>query len=231
MLPQIKFSSAISKLKLLLCLPLLVLAGCFEILEEININANGSGSFIYTANMSRSKLSLDGIMQRDSSNGYRVPKRADIERDLLKAQTILSKQPGISKVSITRDWVNYIYVLRCNFASVEQLDLALENLTAEFTRTKKSIPEARNNFSFSGTSFSRYNRYDATKTAPRLSIADKNIMRSANYTCICRFAKPVAKCSNPAAQISKDGRSVMLKQNLLELAEGRKTLANTIQLK
>jgi hypothetical protein len=207
------------------------MSGCFEITEEVNIAANGSGTFVYTVNMSRSKISLDGIMKRDSSDGYRVPRREEIERDLTKAQSVLARQPGISKVTITRDWVNYIYILRCNFATIEQLDLALENLSASFSRNKKGIPEARDNFSYSGNTFSRSSHYDASKTSPRLGVTDRNILRQANYTCIFRFAKPVARCSNPGAQISKDGRSVMLRQNMLELAEGRKTLANTISLK
>jgi hypothetical protein len=216
----------------LLLMPLLfLLAGCFEITEEVNLNANGSGTFVYTVNMSRSKVSLDGIMKRDSSDGYRVPKRTEIERDLTKAQTILAQQPGISKVTITRDWVNYIYILRCNFNTIEQLDLALENLSASFSRNKKGIPEARDNFNYTGSSFARSSHYDAAKTAPRLGVTDRNILRQANYTCIFRFAKPVAKCSNAGAQISKDGRAVMLRQNMLDLAEGRKTLANTITLK
>lgn len=218
-------------LRSLWLLPLFLLGGCFEIVEEVNVNAAGGGRFSYTVNMSRSKISLDAIMKRDSSDGYRVPKRADIERDLVKARAVLAKQPGITNVALTSDWYSYIYVLSCDFATVEQLDVALANLSAAFTRDKKRLPEAHDNFNYTGSSFARASHYDAKVTAPKLTLTDRNILKQANYTSIYRFAKPVARCSNPGAQLSKDGRAVLLKHNLLDLAEGRKTLANTITLK
>lgn len=215
----------------LICVFLLtLLAGCFEILEEVNITAAGNGTFIFTMNMSRSEARLDALIHQDSSDGFRIPKRTEIERDILKAQSVLKKQVGITNVTGSSDWDHYIFQLKCDFQSIEHLDQAVENVSAEFSSGKKRIPALHDNFSFIGGAFARNNHYNS-KDASQLSVVGKTILDQANYTCIYRFQKPVVRCTNPNAQISNDNRSVLLKHNMLQLANGSKSLANTIYLK
>ena len=53
---------------------LLLLSSCFDIVEEIDLNENGSGTYGITLNLSQSKIRLSSIMLLDSSQGYKVPK-------------------------------------------------------------------------------------------------------------------------------------------------------------
>jgi hypothetical protein len=206
-------------------------SGCFEIVEDITIHKNGTGSFFYTINLSQSKNRLDGILQLDSSDGYRVPQRKEIDDNILKAKTTLEKSPGITNVVTTSDWVNYIFTLKFDFNSVNNLNLAVETVSTELASDHKRIPEAADNFSFTGMVFDRKSHYDAKTQSPKLTAKDKEILKNASYTCIFRFDNAVSANSNKDAKISKSGKSVMLKLNMLQLAMGQKSILNKIILK
>jgi hypothetical protein len=206
-------------------------SGCFEIVEDVTVHKNGSGTFFYTINLSQSKTRIDGIMQLDSSDGYRVPQRKEIDDNILKAKTVIEKSPGITNVTTTSDWVNYIFTLKFDFNSVNNLNLAVETVSQELASDHKRIPEAADNFAFTGTSFDRKSHYDAKTQSPKLTAKDKEILKSATYTCIFRFDDPVSSCSNTETKISKSGKSVMTKLNMLELATGKKSIVNKIILK
>ncbi|MGL4598914.1 MAG: hypothetical protein ACRCYO_15460 [Bacteroidia bacterium] len=216
---------------LLLALLSLALTGCFEIVEDITVHADGTGTFSYSINMSQSKSQLDGIMKLDSSDGYRVPKKSSIMADIETAKKTLNGINGISAVSSTADWVNYIFNIKFNFNSVQTLNTSLEALSEQFTSDHKRIPEASDNFFWTGKGFERRSHYDAKAMAPKLGQKDKDILRKATYTCIYRFDGEVQSCSNTDAQISKNGKSVMLRLNMLQLAQGDKTMINAIKLR
>jgi hypothetical protein len=207
------------------------LTGCFEIVEDITVHADGTGTFSYTVNMSQSKAQLDGIMKLDSTEGYRVPRKSSIMADIETAKKTLNNLKGISAVSSTADWMNYIFNIKFNFNSVQTLNTSLEALSEQFTSDHKRIPEASDNFFWTGKAFERKSHYDAKTMAPKLGQKDKDILRKATYTCIYRFDTDVQSCSNTDAQISKNGKSVMLRLNMLQLAQGEKSMINAIKLR
>jgi hypothetical protein len=209
---------------------LLLLSGCFEIVEDITIHADGSGTFLYKVNLSQSKVRLDALMKLDSSDGYRIPPRQETDADILKAKSILEKSQGITNVSTTTDWINYIYTIKFDFNSINNLNLAVEKLSQDMSSEHKRIPEATDNFAYGGKSFDRKNHYDGKANAKNITAQDRKILENASYTCIYRFDVPVQSCSNKEAVISKNGKSVMLKLNMLQLALGQKTVANKITL-
>ncbi len=209
---------------------ILMLSGCFEIVEDITIHNNGTGTFFYTINLSQSKNRLDGIMQMDSTDGYRVPQRKEIDDNILKAKTTIEKSPGITNVATTSDWVNYIFSLKFDFNSINNLNLAVETVSQELAKDHKRIPEAADNFAFTGKAFDRKSHYDAKTQSAKLTAKDKEILKDASYTCIFRFDQSVNTCSNKDTKISKSGKSVMIKLNMLQLALGQKSIINKIIL-
>ncbi|MBI3509380.1 MAG: hypothetical protein HY064_01865 [Bacteroidetes bacterium] len=211
-------------------LPVLFLQSCFEIVEDVTIHNDGTGTFLYTLNLSQSKERLDGLMKLDSSEGYRIPRREEIDADISKGKASLEKSLGISNVISTADWINYIFTVKFDFNSVNNLNLALELVSQEVTSDHKRIPEASDNFAFTGKIFDRKSSYDAKKQNAQMTPKDREILKDATYTCIYRFDDPVAKTSNADAKISKSGKAVMLKLNLLALATGQKSIINKIVL-
>lgn len=205
--------------------------GCFDIVEDITIHNNGSGEFFYTVNLSQSKANLDILMQDDSSEGYRIPSRQEIDADIVRTKLTLDKQPGITAVATTTDWVNYIFTLRFKFNTMQQLNAAVESVSAEFAADHKSIPEASGNFAFAGKTFNRRSNYNAVKEREKLTPKDKEILSKASYSCIYRFDQAVGTSSNPKSKISSNGKSVMTRFNMLNLATGTETIVHAIQLK
>jgi hypothetical protein len=205
--------------------------GCFDIVEDITIHNNGSGEFFYTVNLSQSKANLDILMQDDSSEGYRIPSRQEIDADIVRTKLTLEKQPGITAVVTTTDWVNYIFTLRFKFNTIQQLNAAVESVSAEFAIDHKSIPEASGNFAFAGKTFNRRSNYNAIMEREKLTPKDKEILSKASYSCIYRFDQAVGNSSNPKSKISSNGKSVMTRFNMLNLATGAETIVHTIQLK
>ena len=224
-------SPLLKRLSSLLTITLIILlSGCFEIVEDVTIHTDGSGSFSYTVNMSQSKTRLDGMMKLDSSDGYRVPKKTEVEKEIQKAKESLEKAQGITNVTTSSDWINYIFTIKFDFNNINNLNLAVESLSADLSDDHKRIPEASDNFAFSGKTFDRKSHYDAKAMAKKITPQDKEIMKHALYTCIFRFDSPVKSCSNKDAVISKSGKNVMLKLNMLQLSNGQKSVINKITL-
>ena len=71
---------------------------------------------------------------------------------------------------------------------------------------------------------------DAAHRSPKLTANDREILKNASYTCIFRFDNTIKTNSNADAKISKSGKSVMLKLNMLQLATGQKSIANKVTL-
>ena len=54
----------------------LTMASCFEIIEDINVHKNGSGTYKFIVNLSQSKNQIDKIRTQDSILHFKVPTTA-----------------------------------------------------------------------------------------------------------------------------------------------------------
>lgn len=206
------------------------LTSCFDIVDEITVNKDGSGEITITANLSKSKTKIASIMLMDSINGHKVPQKADIEKILNDAVTYLEKTAGISNISKKTDFDNYIFSISCSFKSVENID----NIISEITKDQKVKP-VMVSYAFDGAKkmFSKNYIYtpEAKKQYDKLKGEDKKVFDEASYTSIFRFENEVASVSNNLSKISPSRKAVMLKTAALELINGNVSLSNTIQLK
>ncbi len=212
-----------------LCL-ILSLTSCFDIVDEININKDGSGEITLTANLSKSKTKIASIMLMDSVNGHKVPQKADILKILNDAEAYLQNAAGISHISKKADFDNYIFTISCRFKSVENID----NIISEVTKDLKVKP-VMVSYAFNKTEKVFYKNYtytpEAKKEYNKLRADDKKIFDDATYTSIFRFENEVASASNTLSKISSSKKAVMLKSAALDLINGNVSLSNTIQLK
>lgn len=70
----------------LLLLPLLFLVSCFDILDKVNVKADGSGEYSLILNASKSKTRLASISKMETINGKKVPKKVKSRLKLMKRQ-------------------------------------------------------------------------------------------------------------------------------------------------
>lgn len=207
-----------------------ILSSCFQVIEEITIKNDGTGDVMLTINLSQSRTKVASVMLLDSIQGYKVPSKAKIQQELNEAVTYLKKSEGISNVKSTSDFNNYIATISFSFKDVSNINNITKNILAQ-----QKI-KATNNSSYSYNkltkTFSR--KYQAVATAKtefnKLKNQDKAVFNTATYTSIYRFESPVTTTTNPASNISKSKKAVMLKSSIMDLINGKINVSNQIQL-
>lgn len=210
-------------------IPLLTLSGCFEIIEEVNMSSNGSGTLVLTINANQSKEQLDNIMAKDSIYSTKVPQRSEIDGAIRDVVLKLKSTKGISNVVVTRNFQTYIMVIKCSFANTAALNSAVNNIWLLYD--KKAATD-RTYFSYQKNIFKRIFDYELIKNIhSKLGAQEKDILYRANYTMIYRFQTEISSHSNNHATLSKSKKAIILKNNLLDIVSGKKSIQNEIKLK
>lgn len=217
--------------KLLLFIFLIpILSSCFEVIEEISMKNNGTGDVVLTINLSQSKTKMASVMLLDSVQGYKVPSKQKIQQELSEAVAYLRKSEGISNVKSTSDFNNYIATISFSFKDVSNINNITKNILAQ--QKIKATNTSSYTYNKATKTFSR--KYQAIGTAKtefsKLKAKDKAVFNGATYTSIYRFESPVTSSANPASNVSKSKKAVMLKSSIMDLINGKINVSNTIQL-
>lgn len=206
------------------------LTSCIEIIDDITLNNDGSGTLKYTINLSSSKVKINSILALDSLDGKKVPTIPEIEERIASFKKKLSAKTGISNVTIESNFTDYIFKLQCDFTNVIALQNALKDVIEEESK-EKNIPELEHNWlSWDGTKMTRSIPEITVKKTKDLKTEDIELMKQGNYTSITRFERPVEKFDNSAAILSKNKMAVMIKTNPYALTQNSNILENSIYL-
>lgn len=214
-------------LYLLLFSSLLCLTGCFEIVEQVFLKADGSGDFQLVLNLSQSRTRLNSIIKMKTVNGHEVPSKEDIRYRISDIEKTVAKTPGISNVKTSIDFDNFIASISCNFKTVGGLNNAVKNIYLKENAGKKA-PEKI--YEYNAGVFERLNKYSFKEDYKKLSNADKEIFATANYTAVFKFEKPVSNTSNKETKIAPSKKAIMLKLNTLDVINEKKSIENKITL-
>jgi len=206
------------------------LSSCFEIVEEINLRNDGTGDVVLTINLSQSKTKVASVMLLDSVQGYKVPSKQKIQQELAEAVVYLKKSEGISNVKSTSDFNNYIATISFTFKDVSNIN----NITRNILARQKIKATNTSSYSFNKATKTFARKYQAIGTAKsefnKLKNQDKAVFNGAMYTSIYRFESPVTNVTNPASNLSKTKKAVMLKSSITNLINGKINVSNQIQL-
>lgn len=207
----------------------LLISGCFEIREEVNIKADGSGEVSFVVNLSQSKDNVSKYMAMGSVEGYKVPSKQEVEVNLAKVKSSVSAVQGMSAVMVKSDWSNYIFTVSGRFAHVEALNKAMEIVAKQYDKEGKHAAAGKSGFGYNNGQFKRYSTYPTkAKEFAELPSIQRYVLESAKMTSIYRFDRSIKKVGNPKAQLSPSGKAVMLTLPIAELMKGSGTVANTV---
>ena len=213
----------------LLLLPLLFLVSCFDILDKVNVKADGSGEYSLILNASKSKTRLASISKMETINGKKVPKKSEIEAKINEAARIFKSVPGISNVKTSMDFDNYIIKLSCNFKKIENINAGLDQLKAK-NILGKMVPTQIYSHNSAKKIFTR-NKINTFKSDyDKLSTADKEVFNNAKYTSVLQFENTVKSQSNNAYQLSPNKKAMKLEGNILDFILQKKQIQNNIIL-
>lgn len=205
----------------------MLFTSCFDILDKVNVRADGSGEYTLILNASKNKTRLASISKMETINGKKVPKRTEIEAKINEAARIFKATPGISNVKTSMDFNNYIIKLSCNFSKIENINAGLEQMKAR-NIIGKMIPTQIYNQNLSKKVFIR-NKVNTFKSDyDKMSKADKEIFHEARYISVLQFENTVKSQSNGAYSLSPNKKAVKLEANIIDLILQKKQLQNNI---
>lgn len=213
---------------LFLLLPLLFVS-CFEIREEVNLKADGSGELTIIANLSESKGKVRGYLKTGHAEGHYVPSPHEVETMLSQVKSILNKTKGITFTQTKEDWSNFIFTVVTRFENVDALNEAARKISHHFAQYGMPAIEV-DNFSFTDGKFERHFEYPSEKEEfEKLPGVQKRMFEAARMISIYRFENDISQYSHKKAQLSPSGRAIMLQLPLADLAKGTGTMANRIE--
>ncbi len=206
------------------------LTSCIEIIDDITIKNDGSGMLKYTVNLSSSKLKINSILALDSLEGKKVPSKDEISQRIYAFGKKLEEKNGVSNVSISTDFNDFIFKMSCEFTSLSALQNAIKEVVQEETKEKSSSELDHNWMSWDGQKLIRSIPDITIKKTKELKADEIESLKQGSYTSITRFERMVEKCENPNAQISKNKMAVMMRTNPYALTQNYNLLENTIYL-
>lgn len=208
------------------------LSSCFEIIEEIDLNSDGSGALTYTLNLSQSKTKINSIMLLDSLNGHKIPDKSLIRSKISEVLVKIKSAEGLSNVKSSQDFDNYIFTFSCNFKDAEALNKASEYIKESYNIKDPNL-NSSDHFSYNTSSktFRRKGDYKGKAEPKEMQGEEFAGLDNAEFTAIYRFDQEVKSASNSNAKISPNNKAVMLKYKAMEVATGKKSIENTITFK
>lgn len=211
----------------LLLFAFLTLTSCFEILDKVNLKADGSGEYSIILNASKSKTRIATISKMETINGKKVPKKSEIQSKVNQAAAVFKTVPGITNVKTSADFDNYIIKLSCNFQKIENINEGIERLKAKKI-INKLFPSQLYTNNLAAKTFTK-NKINTYKSDyEKLSKADKEIFSTAKYTTILQFEYTIKSQTNSAFRISPNKKALKLEGNILDFILQQKQLYNTI---
>jgi ribosomal protein L23 len=203
---------------------------CFEVIEEITMAKDGTGTMTLTVNLSQSKSRIAAIMLMDTIHGYKVPGKQEIQQEIDKTVAQLSRMPGISNVKSTTDFTNFVADIRFSFKDVTDVNHLVKALLEQYKVKSTNIPTY--NYNKEEARFTRNYSYsnDVKAQFNQLRNRDKEIFSTAAYVSILRFETTITSYSNKLARISKNQQAIIQRLAIPDLINGQANISNQVQL-
>jgi hypothetical protein len=215
---------------LYLSLILFSFSSCIEIIDDLSLNSDGSGTFKYVVNLSSSKIKVNSVLALDSLDGKKVPSLSEIKEIIKEYQEKIEAKEGISNVKVDTDFTNFILKFQCDFANVSVLQKAIREIVIEKDKQQEFKEINHIWLSWDGAKLSRSVPTLTTQTTQKLKQEDINKLKEGSYISITRFDKTIEKSENPLAKISPSKLACMIKTNPYTLVNNLNLIENTIMV-
>ncbi len=215
-----------------------ILAGCFDITEEVFLEKNGSGSYVSTIDMSQMKETLDMLkaMAPDSVKGKDL--NLNIADSLQKSWKDLETVSGITDIKKEKK-SDFIYVISFRFANIKALNAALakrkkpeeqQNIQEVYSFAPGSFTCNDTSMSGLGDIFKGLNQGAAESDSAKMAIEMiKGFMGDMKYTSVIHFPGKVSSFSNKNATLSEDGKTLTTTIKFMDEGQLDKTLRNDVK--
>ena len=213
----------------LLILLSLLFTNCFEVIEEVIINDDGSGHITMTVNMSQSKTKVKSIMLMDSINNHKIPTQDEIEKNMNKMIAEIKSIPGVHNVKNRMDFEEFIFSVSCDFDDLDILNSVISHFSTDNYKEELAYNKQ---FEYDATSkiFSRNYHYNLAREIEKVKQRDREVLHDATVTTIHKFESTVASSSNKDSKIAGNKKAVMLRVGVTDMINDKKNIKNSIIL-
>ncbi len=218
------------KINYILFLVPLLLSSCIEIIDDLSIHSDGTGTFKYSINLSSSKLKVNSILSLDSLDGKKVPDLAEIEEKITEFKNLLSQEPGISLVKTDLNTSDFILKISIDFNSISQLQSGIKSVLMRLSKEKDQYTIEEDWISWDGKTLNREIPSAVTSKVKTFEYSEMDLLKSGTYTSITRFDKPILKTSNSNCKLNPARTASMLQVNTFDLKINNSLIENAITL-
>lgn len=198
----------------------LLLTSCFEITERIKHHDDQSGEYTLIVDFSKSWFKTKSAIWLEEVDGVKIPNEQEITAKLSDFKDKALKINGISNVSTKTDFQNYVFIIKLNYANLKALNAVVNTINNQRDQI---------HFSGSGKTFERIASYPV----PEKVVNDpkkKKDLEEASIIAIYSFDKDILSADNANSKISKNKKTVFLKQSMYSVFKKSTLMNNTIQL-
>ena len=213
---------------LFLLIPLF-LSSCIEIIDDLSLNQDGSGTFKYTINLSASKVKVNSILALDSFNGVKVPSLLEVDNKIIEFRELLKKEKGIKGVLTEFNSTDFIVKLSIEFNSIEELQNGIKSVILQLSPQNPNI-EVGTWIVWNGNQLERVIPSIVAQRIKENNETDNELLKTGTYTCISRFQKPIAETSHPQCKLNPSKTVAMLRINTLDIKLNPSLLEHTLTL-
>jgi hypothetical protein len=218
----------------LLAAATLTLTACLDIVEEITLNADGSGKYAMSMDMSQMMQMMVAYMPDSVKETMDENAMMDSLANMTGGQEMdsvvnaLNEMQGISHAESHMD--GFVMVFSYDFANVEALNQAASQNS--FTAQQGLKPA---NYVWKKGVFSRkFNKVDLgtgdEDTDETMAMA-KMMMQEAKFKTVYNFPGAVKKASNSAAELSNGKKTVTVERTFGEIFDDPELMSNEIKFK
>jgi len=175
-------------------------------------------------------LKLNQLVKLDSINGYPIPSVKQISDTMANYFEKAKKIDGLSNHKKTEDFENYIFTFSCDFDKVETLN----KLGSSMDNSKNkdlNLNQMHYSYSIKDKVYNRSGDYSVKKHFDKLRAVDQAIFSDAMIISIFRGEGEIGQANNPQARLSANQKASMLILPILDVIEGKSSIANTVHLK
>lgn len=201
---------------------------CFELVEQINLKNDGSGTFKYTLNFSQSATHIKSILLLDEVEGYKVPTLNNIKSKFNKLGLKTSTVKGITNVKTESNFNDYIFTYSCHFNKIDQLNAVIDTLGKT-----SAIGQHAKYYSYSTKDmiFTRLGDNLLKTHYDRLPEKQKAVFNGAKFTSVCKFEGSVIKQTHPKTLVSANKKAILHKTDVISLIRNGKIINKKVYLK
>ena len=205
------------------------LSSCFEIIEDLTINQDGSGKFKYIINFSQSAPKIKSLLLMDEVEGVAVPTEKVMKSKFDKVCLLTKKAKGISAVNYQSDFENYIFTYSCSFNKTSSLNAALDTIKTNFGDDSSGV----NYFHYQSNSrrFKRTGDNLIENLRQKMSDSQQVIFVGAKYTCLYRFFDEISTTNSARAKLSANQKTSFNQLLMSEMIHDGHLIDQEIKLK